>query len=147
MKSLWGVKLTKSKWQKEEEEVMCPPRNHRIPSPPHFQSSLTLICVCILYIFDQGCIFFCLQKYELLRGLGKNDYKPKQKKRKGKEKGEKGKGKKRKEIGKKNKKVVFGSHRKISKTFWGKKLSFSPGWKNIIYFRDVNVFKIWSKIL
>ena len=38
-----------------------------------------------------GCIFFCLQKYELLRSWGKNHYKPKQKKRKGKEKGKKGK--------------------------------------------------------
>ena len=42
--------------------------------------------------------FFRGQKYELLSGWGKNDYKPKLKKGKGKEKGEKVKGKK--EIGK-----------------------------------------------
>ena len=72
----------------------------------------------------------------------------KRKKGKGKEekRERKRKGGKRKEIGKKKKKMFFSSHRKISKTFLGKKSYFSLGGKNIIYFRDVNVFKIWSKI-
>ena len=75
-------------------------------------------------------------------GWGKSDYKPKQKK--GEDKGGKGKkGKKKKEKGKKGKekeresgkgwkyekrrkKMVFGSHRIISKTFLGKKIKFFP---------------------
>ena len=43
--------------------------------------------------------------------------------------------------------MVFGSRSKISKTFFGEKIIFFPGGKNIIYFRDVNVSKIWSKML
>ena len=80
--------------------------------------------------------------------------KKRKKGREGKGTGKEGKKEKRerkwgksKEIGKRRKKTVFGSHRKISKTFWGEKSFFSPGGKKIIYFRDVNVFKIWSKML
>ena len=81
----------------------------------------------------QGCIFFCLRSGgdELLRGCGKNDYKPKQNKGKGKEKGKEGKRvkkerekrkrknrKKGKKKGNRNKegKMVFGSHRNKPKT-------------------------------
>ena len=88
----------------------------------------------------------------------KNDFKPKQKKEKGrkkgkegKEKGKKGKGKegkrerkrgKRKEIGKKKEKYGFWLTQENKENLFGKKNHiFSPGGKNIIYFRDVNVFK------
>ena len=69
------------------------------------------------------------QKYELLRGL--RGYNPKQKKGKEKEKKEQvKKGKKKVEKGRK--KVVFGSHRKICKTFFrGKNIIFFPKGKRI----------------
>ena len=121
----------------------------------------------------QGCIFLCvlpppgggrthknIQRYELLRVGGKNDYKAKQKKGKGekrKGKGKKGKKKKEKEKkekgkgkekgGKGRKKMVFGSHRKISKTFLGKKIIFFPRGKEYHIFSSCDVFKIWSKML
>ena len=77
-----------------------------------------------------------------MRGWGKNDYKQKKekgkdKKEKGKEKKEKGKGKegkgkKKRGIGRR-KKMVFGSHRKISQTFFGEKPYFSPRGR-VMYF-------------
>ena len=58
------------------------------------------------FLGSQGFIFFCLQRYELLRGLGKkHDFKPKETKRqKGKEKKEKGKKRKKRKKEKKGKK-------------------------------------------
>ena len=79
---------------------------------------------------------------ELLRGWGKNDYKPKQKKEKGRKKRKKGKekkekGKKGKEKEKKGKKkkeeMFFCSHRIISQTFLGKKNIFFPQGERILY--------------
>ena len=43
--------------------------------------------------------------------------------------------------------MVFGSHRKISKPFFGEKIIFFHRGKEYYIFRDVNVFKIWSKLL
>ena len=71
------------------------------------------------------------------REKGKKGRKRRKKEKKGKKKGEK-KGKRQE---KRKKKIVFGSHRKISKTFLGKNHIFSPRGKNIIYFRDLNVFQ------
>jgi len=90
----------------------------------------------------RGVYFSVCQKYELLSGWGKNDFKPKQKKEKvrkkgkeGKEKGKKGKEKKEKgkvkekrgkgrKWEKRRKNMVFGSLRKIRKTFLVKKKSY-----------------------
>ena len=81
--------------------------------------------------------------------------KKRKKGKEGKEKGKKGKGKegkrerkrerkrgKRKEIGKKKEKYGFWLTQENKENLFGKKNHiFSPGGKNIIYFRDVNVFK------
>ena len=77
----------------------------------------------------QGCIFFCFfllgggQKYELLRGWGKNDYK--QKKEKGKDKKEKGE--KGKEEGKR---WFLGTQENKQNLFWEKNQIFSQGDSN-----------------
>ena len=107
-----------------------------------------------------------------MRGWGKNNYKPKEK---GKREGKRGKRKKKRrkrerkrrkrerkrskeekrkkkgkgnEIGKMKEKDGFWLTQENKQNLFGEKNHiFSSGGKNIIHFRDVNVFKIWSKML
>ena len=74
---------------------------------------------------------------------GKKGKEKKEKGKKGKEKG-KEKGKKGRKYEKRRKKMVFGSHRKISKNLFGEKIIFFPQGQNIIHFVNLNVFKIWQ---
>ena len=76
----------------------------------------------------------------MISSLRKQKGKRERKRRKNEKKGKEGKRKKRerkrgtrKEIRKKEEKLFFGSHRKISKTFWRKKSYFFPRGKEYIF--------------